>query len=766
MVSTGRLTRILCALIAFCLVFVSSGCQGNKDKKKERFLASGQEYFEQEKYPEAMIQFKNAVQLDPRSALGYYRLGLTYLKLGRGPEAFGAFQKSVDVDPGASGAQIQLGNLWLASGRPGDAKQCAEEALKTDPNAWMAWVLLANASVLLKELPEAGEALDKAIEIAPDELLPRMLVAKLHQIKGDNAAAEKAYLDLAKRFPDSLQVEKEMLNFYGRIGRKDKLLQWAAQSLERTPADPGRLEMAAGIYIELAMGPEAVSALERAVSKDPQNGLLHMQLGRVYLRTGKRNRAKAEFEKAVALTGDNPAAKIVLADLLLNEGSLEEAEILTGQLLEQRPDDPAVLSLQGKLHLLKGEYDSAIETFQAAISRAPSVAASHYFLGKARTAKGQIRLAERDFLKAGELDPKQAATKIALAELYVIRQEGKLAEPLLTEIIQERGEDPKLLWLLAQALRFQGRFEEAEQVVERFIAGSPEKAEGYYEFGRILQAWGKPDEALPQFRKAAALNPKAANAAAAVAGIFMARNERRKAEEWLGQCLPRVDDKALLFNLLGRIALSDNDLEQAKKDFRSSIDANPDMLDSYLSLAGVYRRQNAEEDAVRLYESLLERNPESPSVLMLIGMLYETMGRESKAARYYEKALEINPDFGSAANNLAWYYAEEGDDLGRALLLAEKARERLPENPFVADTLGWICEKKGLHYKARILLEESRAGLPDNPTIHYHLGVTYFSLGEKDNARASLEKSLRLNPGFPEAKQAEELLRELIPENG
>ena len=117
MLPAGRLNPLLCSLIAFCFVFVSSGCQGNKDKKKERFLASGQEYFEQEKYPEAMIQFKNAVQLDPRSAIGYYRLGLTYLKLGRGPDAFSAFQRSVDVDPGSSSAQIQLGNLYLVSGR-------------------------------------------------------------------------------------------------------------------------------------------------------------------------------------------------------------------------------------------------------------------------------------------------------------------------------------------------------------------------------------------------------------------------------------------------------------------------------------------------------------------------------------------------------------------------------------------------------------------------------------------------------------------------
>jgi len=753
-------------LLVACSILSGAGCGGDKERKKERFLAGGEEYFQQGQYPQALTQFKNVIQLDPTSAIGYYRLGLTYAKLGRAADTFVAFRKSVEADPAFPSAQIELGNLYLLSNRPFEAKQCARNALATDPGHWKAWILLANASIMLKQFPEAGSALEGAIKVAPHEILPGLLMAKLHEISGNIAEAERVYLNLARRFPDSLRVEEEILNFYGTTGQKDKLLKRASENLEQTPIDPVRMEILANVCLETGLARTAVLALEKALFADPQNGPLHMQLGSLYLREGERDRARAELEKAVALSEKNLVARITLADLLLSESSLEEAEPLVNQLIEQKPDDPRVVSLQGRVHHLKRDYNAAIEAFQEAIGKDPSAARPHYFLGKSRAAKGQVDLAKKDFLKASELDPGLVPAKTALAELYIAQREGKFAEPILQELIDQKGEDPKLLWLLAETLKLQGRLEGAERAIERFIAATRENGRGYYELGRLLQAQGKPDQALFQFQKAVALDPNAVNASAMVVDILMKRKEKEQARAWLEENLPRVENKALLYNLLGKIYLSENELERAKEYFQSSIIADPDMLDSYVNLGSVYTGEHARDNALLLYESLLERNPESPSANMLIGMMYETMGRRRKAAEYYVKALELKPNFGPAANNLAWYYSEEGNDLGRALLLAEKARERLPENPFVADTCGWIYQKKGLHDKARALLEESRAALPDHPTVHYHLGVTYHSLGETEKARTSLQEALRLNPGFSEAEEAERLLDEIVAGTG
>ena len=52
---------------------------------------------------------------------------------------------------------------------------------------------------------------------------------------------------------------------------------------------------------------------------------------------------------------------------------------------------------------------------------------------------------------------------------------------------------------------------------------------------------------------------------------------------------------------------------------------------------------------------------------------------QAKAA--YEKVLELNPRFGPAANNLAYLYSEYGGDKEKALALAQRAKEELPEDP-------------------------------------------------------------------------------------
>ena len=50
---------------------------------------------------------------------------------------------------------------------------------------------------------------------------------------------------------------------------------------------------------------------------------------------------------------------------------------------------------------------------------------------------------------------------------------------------------------------------------------------------------------------------------------------------------------------------------------------------------------------------------------------------------------------------------------------------------------------------------------PENPTILFHLAVSYEALGKKEEARENLEKALNLNPRFPEAGEAKELLEEI-----
>jgi Flp pilus assembly protein TadD len=178
-------------------------------------------------------------------------------------------------------------------------------------------------------------------------------------------------------------------------------------------------------------------------------------------------------------------------------------------------------------------------------------------------------------------------------------------------------------------------------------------------------------------------------------------------------------------------------------------------------LARIYLTGNQQEMAIAQYQALLEKNPRQAGAQMLLGTLYEMQGKPELAETHYRKALEITPDFAPAANNLAFLLVTRGNNIDEALKFAQVAKSKLPNDPSVADTLGWVYYHKGLYDNAIRELRDSAAQIPNNPEVHYHLGMAYFKKQEKELARASLETALSLKPDFNGAEEARKALAEL-----
>jgi Flp pilus assembly protein TadD len=64
-------------LLPFLLLFY--GCKGDVQAKKVAHVQKGEAYVAQEKYTEAVIEFRNAIKLEPKDAQAYYKLSLAYL---------------------------------------------------------------------------------------------------------------------------------------------------------------------------------------------------------------------------------------------------------------------------------------------------------------------------------------------------------------------------------------------------------------------------------------------------------------------------------------------------------------------------------------------------------------------------------------------------------------------------------------------------------------------------------------------------------------
>jgi tetratricopeptide (TPR) repeat protein len=203
------------------------------------------------------------------------------------------------------------------------------------------------------------------------------------------------------------------------------------------------------------------------------------------------------------------------------------------------------------------------------------------------------------------------------------------------------------------------------------------------------------------------------------------------------------------------------DRARALEAARNAIERDPNNLDAYVRLGRTYLAAGQIEQATSQFQTLAAKQPDSVGANTVVGLLLEMQHKTAEARAAYEHVLQIDPRAAVASNNLAWILAEQGGDLNLALQYAQAAKAKLPSQPEVNDTLGWIYQKKGLSGLAVPPLEDAVAKEPKNAGYLYHLGAAYAGTGDKTKARAALDKALNLGLSAADAAAAKRVLEGL-----
>ena len=157
----------------------------------------------------------------------------------------------------------------------------------------------------------------------------------------------------------------------------------------------------------------------------------------------------------------------------------------------------------------------------------------------------------------------------------------------------------------------------------------------------------------------------------------------------------------------------------------------------------------------------MDADPENLTNYQSLARLYASGKDYPKAVQIYEKALSKQQDFWPAANDLAALLSDHGrtkEDLDRALALAQGALKRRPEEGVVQDTFGWVYYRKGDAKRALEYLQTAQKKLPENPEVNYHLGMALAQDGKKEDAKGYLQKSLAGKGEFTGKEEAAKTL--------
>lgn len=171
------------------------------------------------------------------------------------------------------------------------------------------------------------------------------------------------------------------------------------------------------------------------------------------------------------------------------------------------------------------------------------------------------------------------------------------------------------------------------------------------------------------------------------------------------------------------------------------------------------------KEALKLAETYLRGDPGNADLLDQISTCMTELGRhaealaalanshrlrrrrleEARASRSIQAIAAAAASVTSAANNLAYMYADHGLELKRAEKLALTAVRARPIPAFI-DTLGWVYYKQNkLSRAGTIFLELLRKpeGAPGlHPVMLDHAGDVYYRLGWKQRASGHWRRAL------------------------
>src|SRR5579875_1688594 len=108
MSSNRRMNRFSAVASLTILALLAQGCTRDPNVRKVKYLNSGKKYEAQGKDKEAIIQFSNAIKIDPHYADAHLELAKAYLKTGSPMGAYAEFFRAVQYDPKNLEARLDL----------------------------------------------------------------------------------------------------------------------------------------------------------------------------------------------------------------------------------------------------------------------------------------------------------------------------------------------------------------------------------------------------------------------------------------------------------------------------------------------------------------------------------------------------------------------------------------------------------------------------------------------------------------------------------
>ena len=676
---------------------------------------------------QAAGELEEVVKALPNAPFPKFLLGLAYMKKGDAFRAITSVQKAVDLEPNFIPALLLLAEANLRTGAFRSASDNLLEVLEKDAGNVEAYILLPEAARTSVEIEEAEKLLEKGQPFFKDNPGFNLAMGSLYLKKGDLTKAEDSIKKAFSLEPDSALAHVLM---------GDCLLR-------KKDHDGAALEY------------------KKAVELSPTASMAHIKLAEFYLIDNNLAEAKRILSESVAKSPDFLPASFYLARMAFAENDFDGSTKLLDAILQKNANYIDALILRGQINGARKKTAEALNDFKEALRINPGSELALQFMGLTYLERADIADARSSFREVVRLDPDLYDPRVRLAELDLRSGDFQSAIDNVQALLGKGVKEPVLYLLLGSGYLGKQDPVKAEEALQTYLEKSPGDARGKYLLGLALRGQGKKAEAVRYFEETLNASPPVMDSLAQLVSIDIADKNLDSALHRVAKQIEISPGNAELYGLLGRVHIVRKEMDQAEAAYLKAIEIDPKLVQVYMDLAQVYSVTKKFDKSLVKLDEVIKLDPKNIGALMLSGILRQKEGDIPGARGAYEAVVALNPGFVPAANNLAYLYCEYLGDTDKAVRLAKTAREIDPDNPNIADTLGWALYKQSHYEWALTYLQGSAAKLPDSAEVLFHLGMVQYQLGAYPEAKQSLSRALEKGGEFRGASEARSALEQI-----
>lgn len=416
-------------------------------------LQLGNLYAKKKQWRQAIVFYRQVIELEPNSTLAYRRLAQIYRQLGKQELFADMLYEILRLKPESASAQkyFVLGNLFLTNNKATKAISCYQKAVDLNPRFTEAHQKLNQLTNRYQKKPknrhsqptvkaylQPADAVNSSLSIDTSKGQKSTLTLnESNKIQEGDVSKSANYLDMGTTaeeekdwklaticYRKAIEIDSKNWESWWHLGNvlaKQKshknAIKAYSKAITLNPNNALSYHNLGEALVELNKWQDAEHAFELAIKIDPDFSWSHYKLGMVLIELKQKERAAKEFRLSIKLNPNFDWVYHKLGDILADLEYLDDAVNAYRRGLEITPNLPQTAEKLNDVLRRRAERDRLqVETFyQKAIEQEPDRESLYYKRLEINSADPETYISLAQLKEAkGDKDTAIAFYKIAL----------------------------------------------------------------------------------------------------------------------------------------------------------------------------------------------------------------------------------------------------------------------------------------------------------------------------------------------------------------